>query len=125
MVIRRISGSIRKGSQLTSEKFEKHLKSLGIAHETIHANPPEEDGHIESYFGRFKEDYIYTREFTKYYEFQKYIDWTVNDYNRVRPHSSLHYMTPEEFEISIKDEDFRRKWIEEQTRRYEHVEFLE
>jgi len=34
-------------------------------------------------------------------------------------------MTPEEFEISIKDEDFRRKWIEEQIRRYKHVEFLE
>ena len=51
------------GSQLTSSGYEKHLRKLGIKHETIHAHTPEEDGHIESYFGRFKEDYIYTREF--------------------------------------------------------------
>ncbi len=113
------------GSQLTSSGFVRHLKSLGIAHETIHANTPEEDGHIESYFGRFKDDYVYIREFTSYDEFQKYIEWAVNDYNKVRPHSSLYYMTPEEFEASMKNEDFRKKWIEKQMGRYEHVEFLE
>lgn len=37
------------GSQLTSHNYEKHLKTLGIKHETIHAHTPEEDGHIESY----------------------------------------------------------------------------
>ncbi|MDS0256832.1 DDE-type integrase/transposase/recombinase [Thermoplasmatales archaeon AK] len=42
------------GSQLTSSGYEKHLKTLGIRHETIHAHTPEEDGHIESYFGRFR-----------------------------------------------------------------------
>ena len=46
------------GSQLTSSGYEKHLRKMGIKHETIHAHTPEEDGHIESYFGRFKEDYI-------------------------------------------------------------------
>ncbi len=106
------------GSQLTSGKFESHLKSFGIAHETIHAGTPEEDGHIESYFGRFKEDYIHIREFTSYGEFQKYMDWAVNDYNTKRPNSSLHHITPEEFEASMKNEDFRRKWIEEQIGRY-------
>lgn len=39
-------------------------KTLGIRHETIHPHVPEEDGHIESYFGRFKEDYVYTRVLT-------------------------------------------------------------
>ena len=42
------------GSQLTSSGYEKHLRTLGIKHETINAHTPEEDGHIESYFGRFK-----------------------------------------------------------------------
>ncbi len=44
-----------------------------------------EDEHIESYFGRFKEDYIYTRDFVSYDEFAEYIYWAVNDYNTVRP----------------------------------------
>ena len=46
------------GSQLTSSGYEKHLTTFGIKHETIHAHTPEEDGHIESYFGRFKDDYL-------------------------------------------------------------------
>jgi putative transposase len=56
-------------SQLTSSGYEKHLRKLGIQHETIHAHTPEEDGHIESYFGRFKDDYIYTREFVRFEDF--------------------------------------------------------
>ena len=67
------------GSQLTSQGYEKHLRTLGIKHETIHVHTPEEDGHIESYFGRFKEDYIYTRDFINYDEFSEYIDLAVKD----------------------------------------------
>ncbi len=35
------------GSQLTSSGYEKHLKTLGIRQEIIHAHTPEADGHIE------------------------------------------------------------------------------
>lgn len=114
------------GSQLTSKGYEKYLKSLGIYHETIHAHTPEEDGHIESYFGHFKEDYIYSREFKSFDELSGYIDWAVIDYNSVRPHSSLNYMTPNEFESKIMgDEPFRKEWMEKQKRRNENAEFLE
>jgi len=55
-----------------------------------------------------------------------YVEWAVNDYNIVRPHSSLNYLTPDEFEARImKDKEFKEKWIEKQKGRYEHVEFLE
>jgi putative transposase len=114
------------GSQLTSRRYEDHLRTFGIRHETIHPQTPEEDAHIESYFGRFKEDYIYSREFKNYQEFVDYVEWAVNDYNTVRPHSSLNYLTPDEFEARImKDKEFKEKWIEKQKGRYEHVEFLE
>jgi putative transposase len=113
------------GSQLTSSGYEKHLRKLGIKHETIHAHTPEEDGHIESYFGRFKDDYIYTREFVSLEDFRKHIEWAVSDYNTKRPHSSLNYMTPEEFESAILNEDFKKKWLEKETGRYKHVELLE
>jgi len=54
------------------------------------------------------------------------MDWAVNDYNTVRPHSSLNYLTPNEFEARImKDKEFKEKWNEKQKGRYEHVEFLE
>ena len=114
------------GSQLTSKGYEGYLRSLGIYHETIHAHTPEEDGHIESYFGHFKEDYIYSREFKSFDELSGYIDWAVSDYNTVRPHSSLNYMTPNEFEAKIVgDKAFREEWIEKQKRRNKNAEFLE
>ena len=50
----------------------------------------------------------------------------VHDYNAVRPHSSLNYMTPDEFKAKIAgDEDIRKEWIEKQKRRYKNVEFPE
>ena len=112
-------------SHLTSSGYEKHLRTFGIKHETIHAHTPEEDGHIESYFGRFKDDYIYTREFVSFEDFRKYIEWAVSDYNTKRPHLSLNYMTPEKFESAIANEGFRKKWIEIEIGRYKHVELLE
>ena len=89
------------GSQLKSSGCKKHLRTLGRKHERIHADTPEEDSHIESYFGRFKDDYIYTREFVSFDDFREYIEWVVSDYNTKRPHSSLNYMTPEELESAI------------------------
>ena len=47
-------------------------------------------------------------------DFRKYIEWAVSDYNTKRPHSSLNYMTTDEFESAILNEDFRKKWIEKE-----------
>ncbi|MEM3193058.1 MAG: integrase core domain-containing protein [Candidatus Parvarchaeota archaeon] len=111
---------------MNSMKYENHLRTLGIDHETIHPHTPEEDAFIESYFGHFKEDYIYSREFNSFEEFKDYMDWAVNDYNSVRPHSSLNYLTPDEFEERIaSDNVFRKKWLDKQIGRYKNVLLLE
>ncbi|MEM4104728.1 MAG: integrase core domain-containing protein [Thermoplasmatales archaeon] len=55
-----------------------------------------------------------------------YIERTVNDYNSVRPHSSLNYLTPDEFEERIaSDNVFRKKWLDKQIGRYKNVLLLE
>ena len=113
------------GSQFTSHRYEKHLRTLGIMHETLHEHTLEENGHIESYFWRFKEDYIYTRDFINYDEFQKYVGLAANDYNTIRPYLSLNYLTPKEFETAIMNEEFRKGWIGKQMKVKKHVEFLE
>ena len=104
----------------------EYLRTLEIRHGTIHANTPEEDGHVESYFGHFKEDYLYVREFSSFDEFRDYMDLAVKDYNSVRPHSSLNYLTPDEFEERISvDREFKEKWLKKQIGRYKNVELLE
>ena len=54
-------------------------------------------------------DYIYTREFINFDDFRKHMEWGVSDYNTKRPYSLLNYMTPEEFESAILNEDFKKK----------------
>ena len=113
------------GSQYTSGKYEEHLRTLHIAHETTHPSTPEQNGHMESCFGRFKEDYIYSRDFSSYDEFCLYMDWAVHDYNTQRPHSALGYLTPEEFESSMRDPGFRESWIEKEKGRLKDYVVLE
>ena len=123
--IRELTIRSDNGSQLTSRKYEDHLRTLGIDHGTIHSNTPEENAHIESYFGHFKEDYIYSMEFNSFDEFRDYMDMAVKDYNSVRPHSSLDYLTPDEFEERIAIDSSKKKWLKKQLRRYENVLLLE
>ena len=54
------------GSQLTSSGYEKHLRTLGIKHETIHAHTPEDNGDIESFPNSIKTDYIWPNEFRNF-----------------------------------------------------------
>ena len=59
-------------------------------------------------------------------EFRDYMDLAVKDYNSVRPHSSLNYLTPDEFEERIAiDREFKEKWLKKQIGRYKNVELLE
>ena len=44
----------------------------------------------------------------------------------MRPHSSLSYLTPDEFEERIAiDREFKEKWLKKQIGRYKNVELLE
>ena len=102
------------GPQYISRGFRESMKLLGIRSEYIQKHTSEDNGDIESYFGRFKDDYIYTREFVSFEDFRKHREWAVSDYNTKRPHSSLNYMTPEEFEsatLSFVSGDFPQIFV--------------
>ena len=54
------------------------------------------------------------------------MDMAVKDYNSVRPHSSLNYLTPDEFEERIAiDSVFKKKWLDRQIGKYKNVLLLE
>jgi putative transposase len=88
---------VDNGSQYTSRKFIESMRALGVRVEHIFANTPEQNGHMESFHGKLKREYIWTREFRNYQEAEIAISEAFIDYNEKRPHSSLGYKTPQEF----------------------------
>ncbi len=66
---------------------------------TIHIQPgkPTQNGHIESFHGRLRDECLNASWFWNLWDARRKIaDWRV-EYNQQRPHSSLRYRTPEEF----------------------------
>lgn len=58
---------------------------------------PMENGYIESFHGRFREECLKEHWFLTLDDARETIENWRLDYNRVRPHSALGYLTPEEF----------------------------
>jgi putative transposase len=66
---------------------------------TIHIQPgkPTQNGHVESFHGRFRDECLNASWFWNLWDARRKIaGWRI-DYNQQRPHSSLAYRTPEEF----------------------------
>ena len=66
---------------------------------TIHIQPgkPTQNGHVESFHGRFRDECLNASWFWNLWDARRKIaGWRI-DYNQQRPHSSLDYRTPEEF----------------------------
>ena len=90
--------SIDNGISVHEQKVHRFdERALGVRVEHIFANTPEQIGHMESFHGKLKREYIWTREFRNYQEAEIAIAEAVVDYNQKRPHSSLEYRTPYEF----------------------------
>jgi putative transposase len=95
------SGKVRlwsdNGSQYISRAFEESVSALRLEHKFIAYHKPEDDPYIESFHGKLKREYVWTRDFQTFQEAEQAIAEAFIDYNRDRPHSSLGYLSPYEF----------------------------
>jgi putative transposase len=66
---------------------------------TIHIQPgkPTQNGHIESFHGRLRDECLNASWFWNLWDARRKISCWRIEYNERRPHSSLAYQTPEEF----------------------------
>jgi putative transposase len=85
------------GPQYISEAFQDSMKALRINLDFIAYSTPEQNGHVESFHGRFKREYVWTQEFKSFQDADKAISLAFIDYNERRPHSALGYLSPYEF----------------------------
>lgn len=92
-----------RGSQYAAEKFRKQLDANGIVASMSRRGNCYDNAFAESFFASLKMELIYQREFETREEAKAAIfEWIEAFYNRQRMHSSIGYMTPEEFEKKTK-----------------------
>jgi len=85
------------GSEFTSRAFDARAYARGVRIRYIQPGKPVQNCYIESFNRTFRDECLNLHWFVSLADARRTIEaWRV-DYNRVRPHSSLGYLTPEEF----------------------------
>jgi putative transposase len=88
---------IDNGTEFTSKALDQWAYENNVTLHFITPGRPMENGYIESFHGRFREECLNEHWFLTLDDAREIIeDWRI-DYNQVRPHSALGYLTPEQF----------------------------
>jgi len=85
------------GTELTSRAVLQWAQAQGIAWHYITPGKPTENGYTESLNGKIRDECLNEHWFKSLPEARTIISTWKEDYNHVRPHSSLNYQTPAEF----------------------------
>lgn len=82
------------GPEFTAKAVRHWLQKLGVQTLFIEPGSPWENGSIESFNGKLRDELLNREIFTTLLEAQVLTEWWKNEYNHVRPHSSLGYKVP-------------------------------
>jgi transposase InsO family protein len=82
------------GPEFTSKDVRKWLSRLGVNTLFIEPGSPWENGYIESFNGKLRDELLNREIFTTLEEARVLIEQWRKEYNQVRPHSSLGYRPP-------------------------------
>ena len=85
------------GPEFTSRAFMGWAQTHGIRHILIEPGRPMQNGYIESFNGKFRDECLNETLFSSLPEARDRIAEWKEDYNSHRPHSSLGNLTPYEF----------------------------
>lgn len=86
-----------QGPEFTCRALDQWAFEHGVELRLIQPGKPTQNGFIESFNGRFRDECLNEHWFSDIVHARKIInDWR-QDYNECRPHSALNYQTPSEF----------------------------
>jgi putative transposase len=85
------------GPEITSRHFLAWCLERKITTNHIQPGRPMQNGFVESFNGRFRDECLNANWFRDLFEARQKIGLWRQDYNASRPHSSLAYRTPDEF----------------------------
>lgn len=90
-----------RGVQYASEEYVKLVNEVGMVRSMSRKGNCYDNAYAESFFHSLKTELVYQRRFkTRDEAKQAIFEYIEVFYNRQRKHSSIGYMTPEEFEIT-------------------------
>ena len=91
------------GPEFTAAAVREWLKRLGIGTLFIEPGSPWENGYVESFNGKLRDELLNGEIFYTLLEARVLIERWRQEYNRIRPHSALGYRppTPEAIEIGV------------------------
>jgi putative transposase len=92
-----VSITVDHGTEFMSKALEEWAWQRGVKLDFIRPRKPSENGHIESFNGRLRDECLNVNQFVSLDDAREKIEAWRQDYNRVRPHSSLRNLTPHEF----------------------------
>jgi putative transposase len=82
------------GSEFTAKKVRDWLKRMGVKTLFIEPGSPWENGYIESFNGKLRDELLNREIFDTLIEAKVLIEQWREEYNTIRPHSSLGYRPP-------------------------------
>jgi putative transposase len=88
------------GTELTSNAVLKWAEENGVEWHYIAPGKPQQNGFAESFNGKLRDECLNEHVFCSLAQARRIIEAWRLDYNAARPHSSLGYLTPEEFAAS-------------------------
>lgn len=88
---------VDNGPEFISRVVDQWAYAQGVALHFIAPGKPVQNAFIESFNGKFRDECLNQSWYTSLEEARRIIEAWREDYNTVRPHSSLGYRTPEEY----------------------------
>jgi len=82
------------GPEFTAKQLREWLERLGVGTLFIEPGSPWENGYIESFNGKLRDECLSREEFTTLSEAKVLIEQWRNEYNQIRPHSACGYQPP-------------------------------
>ncbi|MFQ6017067.1 MAG: IS3 family transposase [Kiloniellaceae bacterium] len=93
---------IDNGPELISKALDQWAYRNGVRLHFIEPGKPIQNAFIESFNGKFRDECLNEHWFLNLRDARETIEAWRRDYNTERPHSSLGYITPEEFASSLR-----------------------
>lgn len=91
--------TVDHGTEFMSRALEDWAYRRGVQLDFTRPGKPTNNGHIESFNGRLRDECLNVQQFVSLADARAKIEGWRCDYNQVRPHSALGHLTPSEFVI--------------------------